>query len=295
MCIEKELPSVRKNISLSDYSSFRIGGRAKYFFLANNEKDLVLAIKAAKKKRLPFFVLGGGSNLLISDKGFKGLVIKIQNTKYQILNTKIITEAGVSLSLLLNETIKRNLTGLEWAAGIPGTVGGAVNGNAGAFGKSMKDITKTVTVLEIPNKFKIKKYKNKECYFGYRDSLFKKKKDLIIVSAELQLKKGKKNEIKKKIEEYLEYKKRTQPLNYPSAGSVFKNPAGFSAGELIEKAGLKGKKIGNAKISEKHANFIVNLGNAKAEDVIKLIKLIKREVKNKFRVKLEEEIQYLGS
>ena len=208
---------------------------------------------------------------------------------------------------------------MEWAAGIPGTVGGAVYGNAGAFGKSMKDVIKTVTVLkipnpksdhspfpmgwvaqpfnkgcgEIPNKFQTKKYKNKECRFGYRDSIFKKRKDLIIISATLQLKKGKKKEIGNIMEEYLEYKKKTQPLNFPSAGSVFKNPKGFFAAELVEKCGLKGKKIRDAKFSEKHANFIVNLGGATAQDVKKLINLAKKSVKNKFKVKLEEEIQYL--
>ena len=290
----------QKNVSLKDYTTFKIGGKAKYFCRVSTKEELIEATKFAKKMKLPFFILGTGSNLLISDKGFNGLVIKIQYSTFNIQYSKILTGAGTSLSQLVNAATSAGLTGLEWAAGIPGTVGGAVYGNAGAFGKSMKDVIKTVTVLkipnsksQIPNKFQTKKYKNKECRFGYRDSIFKKRKDLIIISATLQLKKGKKKEIGNIMKEYLEYKKKTQPLNFPSAGSVFKNPKGFFAAELVEKAGLKGKKIGNAKFSEKHANFIVNLGGAAAQDVKKLINLAKKSVKNKFKVKLEEEIQYL--
>ena len=309
----------QKNVSLKDYTTFKIGGRAKYFCIVSTKPGLVGAIKLAKKMKLPIFILGAGSNLLISDKGFNGLVIKIENCKLKvefcdsrtkrkkktkssshIKNCKVNAEAGVPLNKLVSVSAEKSLSGMEWAAGIPGTVGGAVYGNAGAFGKSMKDVIKTVTVLkipnsksQIPNKFQTKKYKNKECRFGYRDSIFKKRKDLIIISATLQLKKGKKKEIGNIMKEYLEYKKKTQPLNFPSAGSVFKNPKGFFAAELIEKCKLKGKKIGNAKFSEKHANFIVNLGGAAAQDVKKLINLAKKSVKNKFKVKLEEEIQYL--
>ena len=328
----------QKNVSLKDYTTFKIGGRAKYFCIVSTKPGLVGAIKLAKKMKLPIFILGAGSNLLISDKGYNGLVIKIENCKLKvefcdsrtkrkkktkssshIKNCKVNAEAGVPLNKLVSVSAEKSLSGMEWAAGIPGTVGGAVYGNAGAFGKSMKDVIKTVTVLkipnpksdhspfpmgwvaqpfnkgcgEIPNKFQTKKYKNKECRFGYRDSIFKKRKDLIIISVTLQLKKGKKKEIGNIMKEYLEYKKKTQPLNFPSAGSVFKNPKGFFAAELVEKCGLKGKKIGNAKFSEKHANFIVNLGGAAAQDVKKLINLAKKSVKNKFKVKLEEEIQYL--
>ena len=207
---------------------------------------------------------------------------------------------------------ENKLAGLEWAAGIPGTVGGAIYGNAGAFGKSIGDAVKSVEVLDVKN-LKTKKLKNKDCKFGYRNSMFKQKKnqstkqsfvlgrahkimcsDLVILSVEIRLKKGKKIEIEKKIKEYLEHRKETQPLNFSSAGSIFKNPSGFSAGELIEQCGLKGKIVGRAKISEKHANFIVNLGGAKAKDVMKLINLAKSKVKKKFGIELEEEIQYLN-
>jgi len=308
---KKLLPGLKKNVSLKNYTTFKIGGPAKYFFETKNKKDLIKAILVAKSKKLPFFILGGGSNLLVSDEGFRGLVIKILFSKSYFLNSQISAEAGTILAELLSATLNTGLTGLEWAAGIPGTVGGAIYGNAGAFKKSMKDITKTVTVLEIKNqKSNIKNLRNKDCKFCYRNSIFKQKKNLIILSATLQLKKGNKLKIEKRIKEYLNYRKETQPLNFPSAGSVFKNPKNFSAGELgeedkssslsfaaarlIEECGLKGKRIGNVKISEKHANFIVNLGGGKAKDVKKLINLAKKKVKEKFGITLEEEICYLG-
>ena len=295
----------QKNVSLKNYTTFKIGGRAKYFFAAKTKGDLIEAVSVAKKLRLPFFILGGGSNLLISDDGFKELVIKIENLKLKIENSKLIVDAGISLSKLVDISTKRGLTGLEWAVGIPGTVGGAVFGNAGAFQKSMKNVVKKVEVFDT-KELRIENYGLRDCRFGYKDSVFKRNKNLIILSVALKLKKGKKSEIKKKIKEYLNYRKETQPLNYPSAGSVFKNPSpsqvflkkfgrasGFSAGELIQKCGLKGKKIGQVQISEKHANFIVNLGNARAKDVKKLINLAKKEVKKKFKINLEEEIELL--
>ncbi len=288
----------KKNVSLKNYTTFKIGGPAKYFYIAKNKTELIEAIKQAKKLKLPFFnserseeskfcqrqvfILGGGSNLLVSDKGFNGLVIKF----------------GQPLSSYVSK-------GLEWAVGIPGTVQGAACSNAGAFKKSMKDVVESVEVFDTETG-KVKIFKNKDCKFGYRDSIFRKKKNLIILSVEIKPKKSNTKKIRtslrenldfslrSKIKQYLDYRKQTQPLNFPSAGSIFKNLPGKSAGELVEKCGLKGKKIGNVKISEKHANFIVNLGQGKAKDVIKLIKLIKKEVKKKFGVVLEEEIQFLG-
>ena len=282
----------QKNVLLKNYTTFRIGGRARYFFAAGTKEKIIWAIKRAKEKKLPFFILGGGSNLLVSDEGFKGLIIKIQNTKYQILNTKIIAEAGTPLGQLVNIAAISGLSGLEWAVAIPGTIGGAVFGNAGIPEGSMKDIVRKVEVLDVKD-LSFRTYNSKECKFNYRSSIFKKKKNLVIISAELQLKKGDKNKIKEKIKKYLNRKKEKQPLNCPSAGSVFMNPEGFFAGKLIERAGLKGEKIGGAEISEKHANFIVNSGKASSQDVIKLINLIKKQVKKKFKVVLKEEIQFL--
>jgi len=308
---------IRKNVSLKAYSTFKIGGRAKYFTVVKNTEEISKAISLAKEKKIPFFILGGGSNVLFSDNGFEGLVIKIQNSNLKIQNEnsklKIICGAGFPLMKLVFKSSEIGATGLENLAGIPGTLGGAIWGNAGAFGREIGDLVEKVKILEVgSSKIKIKELKNKDCEFGYRDSIFKKKKNCIILEATLRLKKGNKKEIEEKIKEILKLRKEKQPLEFPSAGSVFKNiPAknlpkkikekfkdkiknGFlSAGILIDMAGLKGYRIGGAKISQKHANFIVNLGKAKAKEVLELIKLIKREVKRKFGVKLKEEIQII--
>jgi UDP-N-acetylmuramate dehydrogenase len=305
---------IKKNVSLKNYSTFKIGGKAKYFLIAKNEKEILKGIGWARKKKIPFFILGGGSNVLFSDKGFNGLLIKLQNTQYEIRNTKIIAEAGVPLQKLVLETAKKGLSGLENLAGIPGTLGGAIWGNAGAFGREIGDLVEEVKVLEVKgSRLKVKRLKNKECEFGYRDSVFKRRKNWIILGATLKLKKGVKKEIEKKIKEILKLRKEKQPLQFPSAGSVFKNlpmkkvpkkvrekfkekiKNGFlPAAVLIEAAGLKGYQIGGAKISEKHANFIVNIKSAKASDVKELIGKIKKEVKKKFKIKLEEEIELVG-
>ena len=256
---------VKENVLLADYTTFKIGGPARYFFIAKNKQDLIKAIEFAKNKHLTFFILGGGSNLLVSDNGFKGVVIKIQNQDYRIDGTRIITDAGVELNTLVNLSIDNSLTGLEWAIGIPGTIGGAVKVNASAFGQNIKELVKNI-----------------------------KKINKIIISVELDLKKGNKEDSLKIIKEYIQKRKNTQPLEYASAGCIFKNTSGQGAGRLIDQAGLKGTKVGQAMISEKHANFIINLGGAKSDDVINLIKLVKQTIKDKFNLELEEEIQYLG-
>jgi len=244
--------------------------------------------------------LGGGSNLLVSDKGFKGVVIKVQITNYKFQTnsksqiTNISAGAGLPLNKLVQLAAERGLTGLEWAAGIPGTVGGAVFGNAGwpSNKKNISSVIKWVEVLETKPKSKsrIKNYGLKDCKFVYRDSVFKHKPGLVILSVCLKLREGNIKKIKKEISEILEKRKGRTPVGF-SAGSIFKNPPGKRAGELIEKCGLKGKKIGGAEISKIHANFIVNLDGATAEDVKKLINLIKKEVRKKFKIILEEEIQ----
>jgi UDP-N-acetylmuramate dehydrogenase len=290
--IEELLPGVKKNVFLKNYTTFRIGGRARYFFEAKDEDDLISAISAAKKTRTPFFILGGGSNMLVSDKGFNGLVIKTQNVKYGIRDEKITAGAGTRLGELARAAKNKGLAGLEWAAGIPGTLGGALRGNAGAFKSAMADSVQRVDVLDTKNG-KMKIFKNKDCRFAYRDSIFKKNKNLVIVSSTLKLKRGDRREIENKIKEFLKYRQDRQALNFACAGSVFLNPKGRFAGELIEECGLKGKKIGRAQISKIHANFIVNLGGARAKDVRKLINLTKGRVKRKFGIALKEEISYL--
>lgn len=301
---------LQNNVILANFTTFKIGGTAKYFIKAKNQKEIIDAVKWAKKRNLPFFVLGNGSNVLFSDDGFEGLVINVRCSKFEIRGKKIIAEAGCPLQKLVQETIKKSLAGLEWAAGIPGTLGGAIYGNAGAFSKEIKDVVEKVKILELKNsELRIKELKNKDCKFGYRESVFKKKKKLIILEAILKLKKGDKKKLKEKVKKILKIRKEKQPLEYPSAGSVFKNVPlkkipkkiqkkfkdkiknGFlPAAVLIETAGLKGKKIGGAKISEKHANFIINIKNAKAKDVLALINLTKRMVYQKFKSKLKEEV-----
>jgi len=298
MDLDKHLPKIQKNVSLAEYTTFRIGGKARYFLTVQTKEELFEAISIAKKLKLPFFILGGGSNLLVSDSGYKGMVIKIQMNNFFVLPSgKIFAEAGAKLSDLVKISFKKGLTGMEWAAGIPrATVGGAIYGNAGGFGQSIKNIVEGVEVLDLKS-FKVKNFKNKDCKFGYRESIFKKNNNLIILSATFKLKKAEKEKIKGLMEKYLEHRKTIQPLNYPSAGSVFKNPKtknkNLKAGELIEKCGLKGKRMGRAKISEKHANFIVNLGGAKEKDVKNLINLMKKQVKDKFGITLEEEVRFL--
>jgi len=302
---------IRENVLLRDYTTFKIGGPARYFFVAKNKEEIKEAILWAKKKKLPFFILGGGSNVLFSDNGFNGLVIKLQNRQYEIRNSKVIAEAGVPLQKLVLESAKKGLSGLENLAGIPGTLGGAIWGNAGAFGKEIGDLVEEVKVLDVgSSRFEVKKLQKIGCKFGYRNSIFKKKKNWIILEATLKLKRKKKKEIEEKMKEILKLRKEKQPLEFPSAGSVFKNVPirkipkkirerfkekiknGFlSAGALIEAAGLKGYQIDGAKISEKHTNFILNVKNAKAKDVVALMNLIKKRVKNKFEITLEEETQ----
>lgn len=322
MYIKKLLPKIKKNILLKNHTTFKIGGPAKYFYIAKRKEDLIGAIKVAKKLKLPFIVLGEGSNVLFSDRGYKGLVIKFQARSSKFQNSNVYVEAGVKLNELVESAAKGSLTGLGWAAGIPGTVGGAVRGNAGAFGSVIADAIKRVEVFDAKT-LRVKNLSRKDCKFSSKDTVFKHRKNLIILSVVFKLKKGNKKEIQRKINEYLNYRRKNHPLDFPSAGCVFKNPEikiparGGSAfggknknllkefpelkefnkkgiipsAYLIEKCGLKGKKLGQAKFSENHANFIINLGKAKTKDVLSLINLAKQKIKSKFGIILEEEIE----
>ena len=331
--LAEKMIKFQKNVKLAPCTTFRIGGSASFFCEAKNEEEILEALEFARGKNLPIFLLGGGSNVLVNDKGFSGVVIKISNFKFQISNLRITCDAGCLLSKIVNESVKANLTGLEWAAGIPGTIGGAVRGNAGAFGGAMANVVDSVKVLNIQNTktqdtkqntgyktqdlklLQIMNYKLQDCKFLYRDSIFKKNPNLIILSAVLKLKKGDKSESEKRVKEILAKRKKKQPTDFPSPGSFFKNPIAkdkklveqyetdtgnkirdgrIPAPWLIEEAGLKGKKIGSAMVSEKHANFIVNTGKATAEDVIMLAAIIKTRVRNKFGIQLKEEVEMVG-
>jgi len=303
---------IKNNVLLKNYSTFQIGGKAKYFATIRNESELEEAIKFCKEKNIPFFILGGGSNVLFSDKGINGLIIKMENKKFNFLeNNKVLAESGCEMKEIVKATIERGLAGLEWAGGLPGTLGGAIRGNAGAFGGEIKDcVEKVIAFSQKDNKKK--EYSQKECQFGYRSSIFKKNKE-IILSAVLSFKKGDAKELKRKVEEKINYRKERHPLEYPNAGSIFKNcpldkiPENVKerfkdkikfdpfpilpSAVLIAEAGLIGFKKGGAKISEKHPNFIINFNNATFQDVIYIIKKVKDTVFEKFGVVLEEEIE----
>lgn len=293
--LKEFLPGTKEGVELKELTSFKIGGKAKYFFIAKKKEDLVTAVSAAKETKTPFFIIGGASKILVSDKGFSGLVIKDETFGSEIKkisDTEISVGSGLPLSFLSEYLISNSLSGFEWAFSIPGTVGGAVANNSGAFKNSMQDNVLEVEVFEAEEE-KTKIFRSKDCGFEYRGSIFKKNKDLIILSVKLKFQKGSDQEIKNKTKEILELRARNQPLYLPSVGSIFKNPENISAGKLIEDCGLLGKTMGGAKISEIHGNFILNCNNASSDDVKKLILLAKREVKKKFGVNLEEEIQIL--
>lgn len=301
--------------SLSAYSNFKIGGPARFFFPAKNEGEISAALKEAGNSGLPVFVLGGGTNILFSDSGFDGLVIKPEIKMLRRERDMIIAGAGVFMSELLNFTAENNLSGLEWAGGLPGTLGGAIRGNAGCFNGEIKDSVSTVRSIN-RDTHEVLERNNAECDFGYRDSVFKKDAKEIILETVLLMKPGEKDKILSSANEKIEYRKTRQPGEYPNIGSIFKNVPvekfknglteelkthvktdPFSvvpAAVLISQAGLKSRQIGGAQVSEKHANFIINIGDAKAADVLALIEVVKKEVSDKFGVQLEPEIEFVG-
>jgi len=287
------LPGVKENIPLAKYTSFKIGGPAKYFFIAKTKEDLITALKVAKENKLKVFILGGGSNVLVSENGFDGLVVKIEISDIKFAGDKVLVGAGINSSVLAHNVAEKGLSGLEWMAGLPGTIGGAIYGNAYAFGSGTENSVESVEVLDI-NTHEVKNFSKEDCLFGVKNSIFKKSKQFVILSSVLKLNKGNTEDIRKKNNEYLKYRQDKHPMNFPSAGSVFVNPDGHNSWQLIHDCGLTGKIIGQAQISEKHSNFIVNLGGAKADDVLELIKLVQKEVKEKFNIKLETEIQIIG-
>ncbi len=284
---------VKLDEPLSKHTSFKIGGPADILVIPRNEEELRKILKASREEKIIPYVIGNGTNLLVLDKGIRGVIIKIANNMNNIFfdGTRITAHAGVLLSALSKAAMGKGLTGLEFAGGIPGTVGGAVCMNAGAYGGEMKNVVVSVEAMDFNGG--VKKYSKEEIRFGYRTSIFQKEK-LIILKVCFELQKGSYNKIKKQMDKLSERRRKKQPLWEPNAGSTFKRPDGSYAGYLIEKAGLKGYQIGGAQVSKIHAGFIVNKGNATAKDVLLLIQHIQKTVEEKFGIKLVPEIKILG-
>ena len=280
---------LKLNISLSKYTTFKVGGRARFFFEPKNTRELISILKESHKLRLACYVIGNGSNLLVSDKGLDAAVIRLSNPYFQRIDfKKNRAEAGSGLTVrhLLEKAKNQGLGGLEFLAGIPGTVGGALVMNAGIKTDSIGSLIKEVKVIDSNNEIRI--LKGSRLRFAYRKSNLAK---YIILSAKFKLIKKSRQQIDQSIRDFLKKRWEAQDVSAFSAGCVFKNPISDSAGRLIDLCGLKGKRIGDAQISGRHANFIINRGRAKAEDILKLIGFVKDRVKEKFGINLEEEIK----
>lgn len=291
----KKRLNFRKRVSLKRYTSFKIGGKAKYFITVRKIEKLIEAVKIARELKIPFVIIGAGSNILFDSKGFDGLVIRNKCERIKIRKGGIVEAfSGTSLKKLIKKCAKHSLEGLESLYGIPGTVGGAVFGNAGAYGSTISDFLKEVEILD--EKGERITLRKEDLDFGYRNSRFKREK-WIILKVIFVLKKGRRSEILGRIKGIWEKRRELIPP-FPSAGSFFKNiikenGSKIPAGELIEKAGLKGFRMGNAGIWEKHANFIVNLGGAKSSEILTLAEIVKSKVKEISGIELEEEVIFI--
>lgn len=298
---EKELNEIfssdriLKNEPMSRHTSLRIGGNTDYMVFPATIDEIRLTIKLCRKYDMPYYIMGNGSNLLVSDSGYRGLIIKLSDRFSNISveeDGTVLAQAGVLMSKLSNVITANSLTGFEFGAGIPGTLGGAVAMNAGAYGGEMQQVVISATVIDGDGN--IRTLSNKELEFGYRSSVIQKK-DLCVLEATLKLNKGDKRQILDKIRELNHLRQSKQPLDKFSAGSTFKRPEGHFAGKLISDAGLRGFQIGDAAVSEKHCGFLVNKGNATAGDFMKLIKEVTRIVNEKYGVLLEPEVKFLGT
>lgn len=284
---------VKYDEPLKYHTTFQIGGKCIALIEPKKVEDIIEAIKICRENNLKFFVIGNGSNLLVPDDGYNGVIIKIKSefSNIQVEGECLIAHSGAKLSEVYTVAYENSLTGFEFASGIPGTIGGAIFMNAGAYGGEMKDIVESVEVLDLDN-YEVKELKNEELDFSYRKSIIQRK-NYIVLTIELKLTKGNKEEIKAVYEDLREKRNSKQPLNFGSAGSTFKRPEGHFASKLIEDAGLKGYHINDAWVSEKHSGFIVNKGNASYKEVMELIKYVQKVVFEKFEVKLETEVRIL--
>lgn len=284
---------VRMQEPMSSHTTFRIGGPADYFVMPETTEELAEILKLCKEENMPYFILGNGSNLLVGDQGIRGVVIQLYKNFDGLLieGTKITAKAGAMLIRVAKEAGKAGLTGLEFASGIPGTIGGAMVMNAGAYGGEMKDVVSQVTVLTKDGD--IKTLTGEEMNFRYRGSVVEDK-GYIVLEAVFELKAGDLEEIQTRIQELSIQRKTKQPIEYPSAGSTFKRPVGYFAGKLIQDAGLRGYSKGGAQVSEKHCGFVINTGGATAADVMQLIQDVSDKVEAQFGVALEPEVKRIG-
>jgi len=283
---------ILKNEPMKNHTSFKIGGPAIAVVKPNSIEKLIEIIKLLKKENIKHYILGNGTNVLFPDEGYNGIIIKIaeQFNEITINGNEVYVKAGELLSKVSKIAAKESLTGLEFALGIPGTIGGAVIMNAGAYDGEMKDVVKSVEVINQQGELIV--LKNDEMLFGYRSSIAKEK-DYIILGVKLELEKGNSDDIYNKMDELTKKRTSKQPLHLPSAGSTFKRPKGNYAGKLIEDAGLKGLTYGGAQVSDLHSGFIVNINNASYDDVVTLIDMVKSIVKEKFEIDLELEIKII--
>lgn len=305
---------LKENIALAPLTTFKIGGLAKYFVRVTTVEELLAALELARKNTWPILILAGGSNLIVSDRGFEGLVIAIEIMGWQIKGEELISAPSTTMAELVDASIEKGLAGLEWAGGLPGSFGGAVRGNAGCFGSEMKDIITSVTSIHVDTRQMVTR-DHDDSQFEYRGSYYKYHPE-VIISATIRLRPGDKAELRRIADEHIQYRQARQPLEYPNAGSIFKNvpleqvperhlPLFADAikndpflivpsAKIIAVAGLKGMRVGDAQLSEKHSNYIVNLGQARASDVIALINKIKADIKSRYQIDLEVEPQLVG-
>ena len=293
------IPRLQKNISLAPLTTYKIGGLADMFVVAKSKEELVNAVIEARENRIPYFILGAGANILVGDKGYRGLVIKNEATNITFANKKVIVDSGVVLSDLIKITLEKNLSGLEHYVGIPSTIGGALWQNLHFLSPDRKTTLFIESVLEsaeiLDENSNLKVVDRDFFNFGYDYSILHDK-NLLVTKVTFSLITRDKSLIKKQIDENLKWRNEKQPqlTDFPSCGSVFKKIEGVGAGRLIEQVGLKGHTIGGAQVSIKHANYIINLGNAKANDVVELIRLIQNKVKSELGYELQPEITFVG-
>ena len=283
-----------KNEPMCNHTTFRVGGAADYFVEAKSADEIEAVILLCREENVPYYILGNGSNLLVGDRGYRGVIIQIYRAMNEVTvdsRGMVRAQAGALLSRIASEALNGSLAGFEFAAGIPGTLGGAVVMNAGAYGGEMKDVLQEVTVLT--DEGRVVTLQREELELGYRTSVIAKK-GYIVLAAKLQLKPGDPIEIKDRMDELKEQRVTKQPLEFPSAGSTFKRPEGYFAGKLIQDAGLRGFTVGGAQVSEKHCGFVVNRGDATAADIVELMKQVSEKVNEKFHVVLEPEVKRLG-